>query len=145
MNTHLRNFTTSVLRGIFFVGFEIIFLGNTNESLCWVLHLNHFLCYLVSLRSQSLDHFLIYVNNFPKSIVTMFTDDTKCHRALQHPNDKILQSDCIEKPTTNDVNSFAVMLSRPVALLVLKVLSSQKMKDSSTSLNSKLYGRSMGG
>ena len=43
--------------------------------------------------------FLVYVNNLPKStsnntIVTMFADDTKCHRALQHPDDnKILQSD----------------------------------------------------
>ena len=43
--------------------------------------------------------FLVYVNDLPKStsnntIVTMFADDTKCHRALQHPNDnKILQSD----------------------------------------------------
>ena len=43
--------------------------------------------------------FLVYVNDLPKStsnntIVTMFADDTKCHRALQHPDDnKILQSD----------------------------------------------------
>ena len=53
----LANSTTSVLGGIFFAGLEIIFLGDTNESLCWALHLNHFLCYPVSLRGQSLDHF----------------------------------------------------------------------------------------
>ena len=43
--------------------------------------------------------FLVYVNDLTKStssntIVTMFADDTKCHRALQHPDDNtILQSD----------------------------------------------------
>ena len=43
--------------------------------------------------------FLVYVNDLLTSmsnnaIVTMFADDTTCHRALQNPDDnKILQSD----------------------------------------------------